>query len=380
MAAPVEAYGANILKRVTIPSENIQMAKLLLEYGTDSNIKSLFHLDSLTKGRNISTGELTFSGRVSSGGVNSEYHKSTRIGITEIKGQNVLLDGGLNCKPEIPVFQDQEGSVTVGDVILNQILLRALLKSSYYNTTTGYTLSIEDVLVPTINQEIEFEGFAAAGEVLYTGDSIILEDRVMLTAKRQYDITLSITNEEGTSSSSLRITIVPGLVQLKFGATLDAAIAGTLTDVYVSQKISNANSGDGVVFYSNLAATEYSSVGYYVSTTPNLSGNYSYYRVTDSIGSVTEIGEYVNRYVDTYYYYSSVSVEEALLGTYVQRVLWYEILIPGDGEQLEKRQYYTSRSANAPYVASGFYVKADQTTSLEVLANGIAWVDIEVHP
>lgn len=376
MAAPVEAYGANILKRVTTPSENIKMAKLLSEYGTDSEIKEIFHLDSLTKGRNINTGELTFSGRVIFGEINSSFHNSIRVGITKIQGQSVLLDGGLNCKPEIPVFQDQEGEVTTGDVVFNQILLRALFKSSFYNATTMHVLYIEDVLDSTMNQEIELGGFAAAEEKTYIGESITLLDTVMLTANKQYDIILSITNAEGTStSSSLRVTIEPGLVQLKFGSTLADAIAATSnTTVYVSRKISNATSGDGVIFYLNLIMTEYSSLGYYVSPTPNAGGRYSYYRVTDWAGSVTEIGEYVDRYADTYYYYSSVGITEALQGVYTQQTLWYEVLIIGGGGQLEKRQYYTSRAANAPYVATGFYVKADQTTSLEVLENGIAWV------
>jgi hypothetical protein len=352
-------------------------------------IKNLFKLDVVDF---VKLGaEFGFLGRVEitnagvPNSVFSGFHKNTRFaGIPEarnvggvIKYYDLLNDSGLNCKPEIPVFENQEGAGTIGDVVFNKILLRALFKSSFYNITTMHTLYINDVSATTIDQEVELGGIATGAEKRYIGDSIVLEDRVMLTANKLYDIILRITNSEGTSeSSSLRISIQPGLVQLKFGATLDAAIAGTLTDVYISQKISSANSEDGVVFYSNLIMTEYSSLGYYVSTTPNASGRYSYYRVTDSVGSVTEIGEYVDRYVDTYYYYSSVGVTEALQSSYVQRTLWYEILIIGGEGQLEKRQYYTSRAANAAYVASGFYVKSDQTTSLEVLADGIAWVII----
>lgn len=378
MAAPVEAYDTRLLKRKTSPTENIQIANILSGYADYTAAKNLFHLDKVLQFKDISTLQQLFVGLIFPGGNNEIYH-TARLGNTKFRGYIVLLDAGLNCKAEKPAFQTQEGISSKLNVIDNSISLRAWFKSSYYNATTAHSIDIANSEDLNAVISTALGTIAANTEKIYSGDIITVPDTMILYVGETYVLTLKATNEEGTiTSSTLSLSPVPAAVNLKFGSTLDAAIAASgASTVYINRRISDAEAADGVILYSNVEASAYAGAGYYVSTTADSAGRYKYYRITGSAGAVSEIGEIVSRHQDAYHYYSAISAADAISYSPVERILYYEVDITPPGSDFENRTYFAGPLVSSSYAAEGYYVKSDRTTSIDIGADGEALVLIE---
>ncbi len=378
MAAPVEAYDTRLLKRKTSPTENIQIANILSGYADYTAAKNLFHLDKVLQFKDISTLQQLFVGLIFPGGNNEIYH-TARLGNTKFRGYIVLLDAGLNCKAEKPAFQTQEGISSKLNVIDNSISLRAWFKSSYYNATTAHSIDIANSEDLNAVISTALGTIAANTEKIYSGDIITVPDTMILYVGETYVLTLKATNEEGTiTSSTLSLSPVPAAVNLKFGSTLDAAIAASgASTVYINRRISDAEAADGVILYSNVEASAYAGAGYYVSTTADSAGRSKYYRITGSAGAVSEIGEIVSRHQDAYHYYSAISAADAISYSPVERILYYEVDITPPGSDFENRTYFAGPLVSSSYAAEGYYVKSDRTTSIDIGADGEALVLIE---
>ena len=162
------------------------------------------------------------------------------------------------------------------------------------------------------------------------------------------------------------------LKQLKWGTSIEGAMSGSLVNVYCYDDF--AYLVTGAYFYSDAETTTYSQDGYYVNPTAGWNGRYTYYKV--ETGEVTEIGEYIFRWLDVYNYYSSNSVNDAIQGPNLTYNLYYEIAIAGSPGFLEKRVYYKGQSSVSEYADPGYYVKSDQVTFIQVGANGVAYVSV----
>lgn len=375
MSAPTSAYDTRLLKRKTSPAENVQLAKIISEYADYTAAKSLFHLDKVLKPKDISTLQQFFVGLVFPGGSNEIYHTS-RLGNTKYRGYKVILDAGLNCKAEKPLFQTQGGIASKLNVLDNSILLRAWFKSSFYNDTTGHTVNIADSL--NLNNVIStlLGTIAANVSKTYSGDIIPIPATMIFYVGKTYVITLTATNSEGSiTSESLSLMPAAAAVNLKYGSTLDAAIVSqSASTVYINRRISDAIASSGVIFFGNSDATTYASAAYYLSPTANEYGRYKYYRVTGSYGSVTEIGEIVSRHQDIYHYYSTISDGDAISYSPVERVLYYEVEITPPDSDFENRTYFSGSFADSQHAPQGYYVKADRSTSIYVGSDGSAMV------
>ncbi len=375
MSVPSSAYDVKAFSDLTT-SKDYLFAKLLSEYGGWTGVKAKFYLDGVLEGNE--GGQIYFIGFVDPNGTNKDIHKSERVGDvwSEI---SLLLDAGLNCKPEIPVFQTQSGNATKINVLNNAISVRALFKSSYYNDTTGCYVDVaESEHLGTVVTSSNLGTISQNSSFTFTGEEAIVPDSMILFVGKTYVLTLRAANSEGDriSSSNLSLSPAPGAVNFKFGTTLDLAIAASAAGtVYVNRRITDAeDSSDGVVFYSNLEATLYPSTGYYLSLVANELGHYKFYRVTNSEGRVTEINKIVSRHQDIYYYYSVVSAGDAIQNAPSQITLYYKVEITPPDSDFENRTYYVSSFVDAAYAAQGYYVKEDRTTVLYVGANGAAEV------
>lgn len=376
MSAPAEAYDTKLLKRKTSPTENIQLANILSGYADYTAAKNLFHLDKVLQFKDISTLQQLFVGLIFPGGTNEAFHAVARKGSTKFRGYVALLDAGLNCKAEKPLFLTQEGISSKLNVIDNSISLRAWFKSSFYNDTTSHTVDVAESENLNIVISTSLGTIAANASKTYSGDVFLIPATMIFYVGRAYVITLTATNEEGSiTSSTLSLSPVPAAVNLKYGSTLDAAIAtSAASTVYINRRISDAEAADGVIFYSNAEASAYAGAGYYVSTTADSAGRYKYYRITGSAGAVSEIGEIVSRHQDVYHYYSSISAADAISYSPAERILYYEVGITPPDSDFENRTYFAGPLVSSSYAAEGYYVKSDRTTSIDVGADGEALV------
>lgn len=374
MSAPASSYDLRLLKRKTSPAENFQIAKLLSAYIDYSTAKTLFHLDKILPMKDVSTLGLLFVGLVFPGGSNEAFHAVARKGNTKIQGHYALLDAGLNCKPERPTFFTTGGISTSINVLDNSILLYASFKSAYYDSTTAQITAAESLNL-NINETLAL-GSCDANDTLTLTNALLLFPTIIFTVGKQYAITLKAENTEGVTNSvsALQLSPAPAAVNMKFGSTINAAIAAqSAGTVYISRTLKNVTSSSGLVFYANLQASSYVSTGYYLSIVANELGRYPYYRVTTT-GQVTEVGEVVSRHHDVYYYYSAISAGNAIQGSPVERILYYEVEITPPGSDFEYRTYFDGPFASSNYAAQGYYVKADRTTDLYVGASGSAQV------
>lgn len=378
MSAPASSYDLRLLKRKTSPAENFKIAKLLSGYVDYYTAKTLFHLDKILQLKDVNTSELMFIGCVFEGGSNEAFHATARKGNTKIRGHVVLLDAGLNCKPERPLFVVTGGIGTSINVLNNSISLYASFKSAYYDATSAQITIAES---SNLNIYESFElGSCAEKETLTLSGVILLIESIIFTVGKQYALSLKAENSEGSinSVSALLLSPVPAAVNLRFGSTLNAAIASqSASTVYISRTLKNVVSSSGLVLFADLQATTYAPTGYYVSIQANELGRYPFYRVTSLSGQVTEVGEIVSRHADEYYYFSSVSKVDALSRPAQSITLYYTVLQTPVGSDFEQRKYYQGTFADSPLAAQGYYVKADRVTTLTVDESGIAWVLIE---
>lgn len=373
MAVPNEAYQTYSLRDTVSGTQRqvFKFAKLTSPYSTVADAKALFKLDGV-----INEGTSSFIGYVEKNSVNYGFHSPLRMDSYLFGDSHILLtDGGLNRMADKPVFQVQTGSSTTINVIKNSIFLRALFSSSYYNVTTAHYIDVAES--ENLNVTVSTDSLGTINQNTskqYTGDEVIIPDDMIFYVGKTYPIILRAVNEEGAISSSvLSLSPAPGAVNLRFGSTLDAAIASqAASTVYINRRITDAEtSADGVVFYSNLEATGYVSTGYYLSIVANELGYYKYYRVTNSSGQVTEINSIVSRHQDIYYYYSAISAADAISGhSPSEIVLYYKVEITPPDSDFENRTYFVSSFVDAAYAAPGYYVKEDRTTSIQIGVNG----------
>ena len=377
MAVPNEAYQTYSLRDTVSGTQRqvFKFAKLTSPYSTVADAKTLFKLDGV-----INEGTSSFIGYVEKNSANYIFHSPLRMDSYLFGDSHILLtDGGLNRMADKPVFQVQTGNSTTINVITNSIFLRALFNSSYYNVTTAHYIDVAES--ENLNVTVSTDSLGTINQNTskqYTGDEIIVPDDMIFYVGKTYPITLRAVNEEGAISSSvLSLSPAPGAVNLKFGSTLDAAIASqAASTVYINRRITDAeDSSDGVVFYSNLEATGYVSTGYYLSVAADELGHYKYYRVTNSSGRVTEINSIVSRHQDVYYYYSAISAADAISGhSPSEIVLYYKVEITPPDSDFENRTYFNGTFVDSGYATQGYYVKEDRTTSIYVGANGSAEV------
>ena len=352
MAVPTDAYQTYSLRDTVSGTQRqvFKFAKLTSPYPTVADAKTLFKLDGV-----INEGTSSFIGYVEKNSTNYAYHSPVRMDSYLFGDSHILLtDGGLNRKADIPIFQTQTGNSTTINVINNSILLRAFFNSSYYNVISSHYIDISNS--ENLNIVISTDDLGVISQnssKQYTGEEIYVPDTMIFYVGETYVLILRAVNSEGEiSSSTLSLSPSPGAVNLKFGSTLDAAIASTAAStVYVNRRITDAeDSSDGVVFYSNLEATGYVSTGYYLSIVADELGHYKYYRVTNSSGRVTEINSIVSRHQDVYYYYSAISEADAISGhSPSEIVLYYKVEITPPNSDFENRTYF-----NGTFVDSGY--------------------------
>lgn len=378
MSAPSTSYDTRLLKRKTTPIESFQIAKLLSKYVDYSTAKSLFHLDKILQIKDVNTSALLFVGLIFPGGINEAFHAVARKGNTKFRGYAALLDAGLNCKPERPTFIVTGGISTAINVLNNSVSLYASFKSAFYDSTAAQ-ITIAESSNLNIYESVSV-GSCAEKETLTLSGVILLIESIIFTVGKQYSLTLKAENSEGAinSVSALLLSPAPAAVNLRYGSTLDAAIASqSASTVYISRTLKNATSSSGLVFFANLQATTYAATGYYVSILANELGRYPFYRVTTASGLVTEVGEIVSRHADEYFYFSSVSEADALSHPAQNIMLYYNVMQTPVGSDFEQRKYYQGTFADSSLAAQGHYVKADRVTSITVDESGIAWVLIE---
>lgn len=392
MAAPLSAY-KGIINTIQLNSSAVQhyVALLLSSYYSAgataaeriAQLKSLFHLDHIESISLIESGNTVecFVGYVVESGANAIYHNlATRKGkigaINTVHTYTVLNDSGLNCKPEKPLFRVVSGLSTVINVAENTIILQAILSSSYYNDTTSSVLEVAESGHVDDVEQIELGSFLKNTSVTHASTSVQVPASLIMTVGLSYVLKLRAINEEGNIvSDQLTLSPSPAPVNLKFGSTLDAAIAtASASTVYMSRRMSDAVAADNLKLYSNLAATLFASSGYYLSITAEANGTYRYYRIVGTAGLVTEINAIVNRQQDVYHYYSSVSPETAIQSSSLQRILYYKVLQTPSGSDFEQRRYYAGTLADSVYAAQGYYVKEDRETSIYVDSDGTSWV------
>lgn len=378
MSAPASSYDLRLLKRKTSPSENFQIAKLLSGYADYTSAKTLFHLDKVLQIKDVNTSELLFVGCVFEGGSNEVFHAVARKGNTKFRGYTALLDAGLNCKPERPTFIVTGGISTAINVLNNSVSLYASFKSAFYDSTAAQITIAES---SNLNIYESFSlGSCAEKETLSITGVILLIESIIFTVGKQYALTLKSENSEGAinSASALLLSPAPAAVNLRYGSTLDAAIASqSASTVYISRTLKSVTSSSGLILFADLQASTYAPTGYYVSIEANELGRYPFYRVTTASGLVTEVGEIVSRHADEYFYFSSVSEADALSHAAQSIMLYYTVLQTPVGSDFEQRKYYQGTFADSSLAAQGHYVKADRVTSITVDESGIAWVLIE---
>lgn len=392
MAAPLSAY-KGIINTIQLNSSAVQhyVALLLSSYCSAgataaeriAQLKSLFHLDHIEFLSMLDSGNVIecFVGYVIEGGANASYHnlmaRKGKIGaINTIETYVMLNDAGLNCKPQKPSFRVTGGVSTVINVAANTIILQALFSSSYYNDTTSSLLDVAESENPENVEQISLGSFDKNTSVTHAGTIVQVPASLIMTVGLSYVLKLRAINEEGNIvSDQLTLSPSPAPVNLKFGSTLDAAIAtASASTVYMSRRMSDAVAADNLKLYSNLAATLFASSGYYLSITAEANGTYRYYRIVGTAGLVTEINAIVNRQQDVYHYYSSVSPEAAIQSSSLQRILYYKVLQTPSGSDFEQRRYYAGTLADSAYATQGYYVKEDRETSIYVDSDGTSWV------
>lgn len=374
MSAPSISYDTRLLKRKTTPIESFQIAKLLSEYVDYATVKTIFHLDKVLKLKKVSTSEMLFVGCIAEGGDNETFHATARKGNTKFRGYVALLDAGLNCKPDTPTFIVTGGISTSINVINNSVSLYALFKSAYYGATNAQ-VTVAELLNLNVSESAVC-GSVAENETLTVSGVIILIESIIFTVGKQYTLSLKSENPEGSAySSSLLLSPSPAAVNLRFGSTLNAALASqSASTVYISRTLKNATSSSGVVFFTNVLATTYAPTGYYVSIQANELGRYPFYRVTTSTGQVTEVGEIVSRHADEYFYFSSVSEADALSRSAQSVMLYYTVMQTPVGSDFEQRRYYEGTFVDSQIAPAGYYVKSDRSTSIYVGSDGTSWV------
>lgn len=378
MAAPSTAYDTRFLKRKITPVENFQIAKLLSEYVDYATAKTVFHLDKLLKLKNVSTSEFLFIGCIDEGSDNETFHATARKGGTKFRGYIALLDAGLNCKPERPMFFATGGISTSINVLDNSISLYASFKSAYYAATTAQVAAAESLNLD-VNETVSV-GSCAENTTLTLTNVLLLFSTLIFSVGKQYTLTLKAENSEGSinSVSALLLSPAPAAVNLRFGSTLNAAIASqSASTVYISRTLKNVASTSGLILFANPQATSYAPTGYYVSIQANELGRYAFYRVTSSAGQVTEVGEIVSRHADEYSYFSAISKADALSHSAQSIMLYYTVMQTPVGSDFEQRSYYQGTFADSALAVQGYYVKADRATSIVIDASGVAWVLIE---
>lgn len=376
MAAPNEAYQAYSLRDTVSGTQRqvFKFAKLTSPYSTVADAKTLFKLDGV-----INEGTSSFIGYVEKNSANYIFHSPLRMDLYLFGDSHILLtDGGLNRMADKPVFQIQTGNSTTINVIKNSIFLRALFNSSYYNDTTAHYIDVAES--ENLNVTVSTDSLGTINQNAskqYTGDEIIIPDDMIFYVGKTYPIILRAVNEEGPISSSvLSLSPAPGAVNLKYGSTLDAAIASqAASTVYINRRITDAIVSDGVVFYGSYDASTYAQSAYYLSIVADELGHYKFYRVTGTEGAVTEINSIVSRHQDIYHYYSTISPADAISQAEPSAiVLYYKVEITPPDSSFENRTYFVSSFVDAAYAAQGYYVKEDRTTSIYVGANGSAEV------
>ena len=375
MSAPASSYDLRLLKRKTSPSESFQIAKLLTGYADYASAKTFFHLDKILQLKDVNTSESLFVGLIFPGGTNEAFHAVARKGNTKFRGYVALLDAGLNCKPERPVFAVTGGFSTSIIVLYNSVSLYASFKSAFYDSTAAQ-ITIAESSNLNIYESVSV-GSCAEKETLTLSGVVLLIESIIFTVGKQYSLTLKAENTEGVTNSvsALQLSPAPAAVNLRYGSTLNAAIASQgASTVYISRTLKNVVSFSGLVLFANLQATTYAPTGYYVSIEANELGRYPFYRVTTASGLVTEVGEIVSRHADEYFYFSSVSEADALSHAAQGIMLYYTVLQTPVGSDFEQRKYYQGTFANSPIAAQGYYVKADRVTSITVDSAGKAWV------
>jgi len=392
MAAPLSAY-KGIINTIQLNSSAVQhyVALLLSSYYSAgataaeriAQLKILFHLDHIESISLIESENTVecFVGYVVESGTNAIYHNlATRKGkikaINTVQTYTMLNDAGLNCKPEKPLFCVVGGVSTVINVAENTVILQALLSSSYYNDTTSSVLEVAESENLNDVEQIALGSFEKNTSVTHTGTIVQVPESLIMTVGLSYVLTLRAINEEGNVvSEQLVLSPAPAAITLKFGSTLDVAIAAsTAGTVYMSRRMIDAVAADNLILFSNLAATAFAASGYYLSITAEVDGTYRYYRITGTAGVVTEINAIVSRHLDVYHYYSSVSAAAAIQDSPVQRNLYYNVMQTPEGSEFEQRRYYNGTFADSAYAVQGYYVKEDRETSIYVDSDGISWV------
>lgn len=375
MSAPSTSYDTRLLKRKTTPIESFQIAKLLSEYVDYSTAKTLFHLDKILQLKDVNTSELLFVGLIFPGGINEAFHAVARKGNTKFRGYAALLDAGLNCKPERPTYIVTGGISTSINVLNNSVSLYASFKSAYYDSTAAQ-ITIAESSNLNIYESVSV-GSCAEKETLTLSGVILLIESIIFTVGKQYSLTLKAENTEGVTNSvsALQLSPAPAAVNLRYGSTLNAAIASQgASTVYISRTLKNVVSFSGLVLFANLQATTYAPTGYYVSIEANELGRYPFYRVTTSTGQVTEVGEIVSRHADEYFYFSSVSEADALSHPAQSIMLYYTVMQTPVGSDFEQRRYYVGTFVDSQIAPTGYYVKSDRSTSIYVGSDGTSWV------
>ena len=141
MAAPSSAYNTKVLKRKSGATliEDIQMAKLLSEYGGVSGAKSKFYLDFVQKCVDNSSSEIYFIGIVDTTGANAPYHATARLGGIVSGTKKYLKDAGLNTKAPSDI-----ATTTGYPKWLNWIEVPISVIPAYYvpNTYFGYQYKV----------------------------------------------------------------------------------------------------------------------------------------------------------------------------------------------------------------------------------------------
>lgn len=376
MAVPNEAYQTYSLRDTVSGTQRqvFKFAKLTSPYSTVADAKALFKLDGV-----INEGTSSFIGYVEKNSANYIFHSTLRMDSYLFGDSHILLtDGGLNRMADKPVFQVQTGSSTTINVINNSIFLRALFNSSYYNDTTAHYIDVAES--ENLNVTVSTDSLGTINQNAskqYTGEEVIIPDDMIFYVGKTYPIILRAVNEEGAISSSvLSLSPAPGAVNLKYGSTLDSAIASqAASTVYINRRITDAIVSDGVVFYGSYDASTYAQSAYYLSIVADVFGHYKFYRVTGTEGAVTEINSIVSRHQDVYHYYSPISSADAISQAEPSAIiLYYKVEITHPDSDFENRTYFVSSFVDAAYAPQGYYVKEDRTTSIYIGVKGSAEV------
>ena len=276
---------------------------------SDAKIRDIFKLDGfavMVKGG----GEKTFVGfcysRTSSNGL---YHKTERfsgakVPISTNLEAELLIDGGLNRKPEVNSTATT-GNRATADLLNNGFKITAKFRSAFYNATTAHGLKwrlylssdpYNSVSIGTIPEGKE------SSPTTYSAYSVDVDpiDNLYIEAPNTYEVRAYITNEEGTTELHLdNVVVSPAERTFYFGNDIYGAWLYGSSDTYLQTRRKML----GSILYEELVPTPTPvDAGYYVDKVYSETslGNGYYYVVCNSSGVVTLEGIFSGQLRTTY--------------------------------------------------------------------------------